>query len=216
MSQLSLRHPNARIIVFAKSPVPGYAKTRLIPVLGAQGAADLQARLIRRTVDLAVGSALAPVSLWVCGATGREFFATFQHAVGGRILLQTGSDLGARMGYALEHALQDAEFAVLIGSDCPVLDVTHLEHACAVLAAGADLTLGPAEDGGYVLIGLRRFDPLLFDAIAWGSSTVLEQTRERSRRLGWTCGELPLLWDVDRPEDLERLSRLPADGRHTS
>lgn len=201
-----MRYPNARILIFAKAPVPGYAKTRLIPALGAQGAAELQARLIRRTVDLAIASGLAPVELWVCGHSGLEFFDAFHHAVDGRIHPQSGADLGARMGHALDHALKAADFAVLIGTDCPPLEITHLERACAALAGGADTVLGPAEDGGYVLIGLRRCDPRIFDGIAWGTPEVLRQTRERIGALGWVGRELPVLWDVDQPHDLERLA----------
>lgn len=200
-----MRYPNGRILVFAKAPVPGYAKTRLIPVLGAQGAADLQARLIRRTVDLAVASALAPVDLWISGESGLDCFDAYRCAIDGTIQLQSGPDLGARMGHALGQTLQEAEFAVLIGTDCPPLGIVHLEHACAALTDGADVVLGPAEDGGYVLIGLRRCNPGIFDGIAWGTSEVLRQTRERIRSLGWAAHELPVLWDVDVPADLERL-----------
>lgn len=203
-----MRFPDGRILIFAKAPVPGYAKTRLIPVLGAQGAADLQARLIRRTVELAVASGRAPVELWISGDTGLEFFDAFRSAIDGRIHLQSGPDLGARMGHAFEQTLQEAEFAVLIGTDCPPMDSAYLERAFVELAKGVDVVLGPAEDGGYVLIGLRRCDPLIFDGIAWGTADVLRHTRERIRSLGWTCRELSLLWDVDRPEDLERLMAL--------
>lgn len=200
-----MRYPNARILIFAKAPVPGYAKTRLIPVLGAQGAADLHARLIRRTVALAVESRLAPVEIWICGGEGLEFFDAFQSVIDGRMHVQTGADLGARMGHALEQALGRADFAVLIGTDCPILGAAGLGEACASLNAGCDVVLGPAEDGGYVLIGLRRAAPSLFENIAWGTSDVLRQTRERIRRLEWVCHELPTLWDVDHPQDLERL-----------
>lgn len=204
-----MRYPDARILVFAKAPVPGYAKTRLIPVLGAQGAADLHAGFIRRTVALAVESRLAPVELWTSGDEEMNFFGAFQSVIGGLMHVQTGADLGARMSHALEQALEHADFAVLIGTDCPVLGYADLERACAALATGCDVVLGPAEDGGYVLIGLRRSDPGLFDSIAWGTPDVLRQTRERIHRLGWSCHELPFLWDVDRPEDLERLRTLP-------
>lgn len=202
-----MRHPNARILIFAKAPVPGYAKTRLISALGAQGAADLQARLIHRTVALAVTSRLAPAELWICGDAGLEFFDAFASDIHGRIFVQSGADLGARMAHAFDQAMHDADFALLIGTDCPALDVAYLERACATLAAGGDVVLGPAEDGGYVLIGLRRPDPRVFGNIDWGTSDVLPQTRERIRQLGWTCSELPVLWDVDQPEDLERLRR---------
>lgn len=200
-----MRYPNGRILVFAKAPVPGYAKTRLIPVLGAQGAADLQAKLIRRTVALAAGSRLAPTQLWACGGTGLEFFDGFESILDNRVHLQTGSDLGARMQHAFEQTLQDAEFAVLIGTDCPALEAVHLERACAALAEGSDVVLGPAEDGGYVLIGLRRSEPRIFQDIAWGTSSVLSQTRTQIHRLGLRSTELPVLWDLDEPRDLERL-----------
>lgn len=200
-----MKYPNGRILIFAKAPLPGYAKTRLIPVLGAQGAADLHAGFIRRTVTLAVESRLSPVEIWTCGGEGLEFFDAFQSTVDGRIYTQTGTDLGARMGHAMEHALGRADFAVLIGTDCPALGHADLAIACASLATGCDVALGPAEDGGYVLIGLRRADPALFENIAWGTSDVLRQTRERILRRGWSCHELPTLWDVDHPQDLERL-----------
>lgn len=200
-----MRYPNGRILIFAKAPVPGYAKTRLIPVLGEQGAADLHAKFVRRMVALAVESRLAPVELWTCGGGGLEFFDTFRTAVDGRIHPQSGADLGARMGHAIGEALSDADFAILIGTDCPVLDATHLERACTLLAADSDCVLCPAEDGGYVLIGLRRFESRIFENIVWGTSTVLTQTRERILGLGLTCAELPTLWDVDEPSDLERL-----------
>lgn len=201
----AVRFPAGRILVFAKAPVPGYAKTRLIPVLGAQGAADLQARFIRRTVALAVDSGLAPVDLWVCGTDGLALFDEFRAAVDGRIHHQTGADLGARMAQALARTLDAAEFAVLIGTDCPLMDAAHLARACTALAQGRDCVLGPAEDGGYVLIGLRRPAGRLFADVAWGTSAVLAQTRERLRSLGLSCTELPVLWDVDEPEDLVRL-----------
>lgn len=202
-----MRYPNGRILIFAKAPVPGYAKTRLIPVLGAQGAAELHARLIHRTVAVAVESRLAPVELWICGDTGLDFFESFRTSVDSRIHMQTGADLGARMGHAVGQALQDAAFAVLIGTDCPVLDAAYLERACAALADGRDMVLGPAVDGGYVLIGLGRPEPAIFENVAWGTSAVLAQTREQVRSLGLACTELPVLWDVDEPGDLARLAR---------
>jgi glycosyltransferase A (GT-A) superfamily protein (DUF2064 family) len=93
----------------------------------------------------------------------------------------------------------------LIGSDCPALAPRHLRRADKALRGGADAVLAPAEDGGYVLIGLSRFDRRLFDGIAWGSAKVLEETRARLRALGWRWQELETLWDVDRPADYRRL-----------
>ena len=199
-----MRYPNGCILVFAKAPLPGYAKTRLIPLLGAQGAADLQAQLIRRALTMAVGSKLAPVQLWTCGAEQRAFFDAFLHDVDGRMHVQRGRDLGARMADACAQALQHADFAVIIGTDCPALDAAYLEHACAALQAGTEVVLGPAEDGGYVLIGLRRAEPRIFQHIDWGTSAVLAQTRAQLRRLGISAAELPTLWDVDDADDFAR------------
>jgi rSAM/selenodomain-associated transferase 1 len=200
-----MRYPHARILVFCKPPIPGQAKTRLIPALGAEGAADLHAELARATVARAVCSRLAPVELWASASPEHPLFQRLcaDHAC----VLQTqcGDDLGARMAQALETTLADADFAVLIGTDCPALDEHYLAEACAALANGADAVLGPAEDGGYVLIGLHRSDPALFAGMAWGTSAVLAQTRRRLAALAWSVHELATLWDLDRPEDLERL-----------
>lgn len=205
-----MQYPQGRILIFAKAPVPGHAKTRLIPALGEQGAADLQEKLICKTVDMAVESSLAPVQLWICGPEGQAVFDEYQSAVNDGIHIQSGKDLGARMDNALTQTLQVADFAVLIGTDCPAMGCDYLESACAALASGCDAVLGPAEDGGYVLIGLRRSDSKLFENISWGTADVLAQTRLRLDGVGWTRRELSTLWDVDYPEDLERLISLDA------
>jgi uncharacterized protein len=204
-------YPGGRILIFAKAPVPGYAKTRLIPVLGEQGAADLQAELIRRTVGMAVESRLAPVQLWTCGDTDQDYFGALRSIVKGELYVQSGDDLGARMHHALEQALRVAEFAVLIGTDCPAMGGDYLARACAALAEpGTDAVLGPAEDGGYVLIGLRRCDTRLFENVAWGTADVLAHTRRRLDGLGWPRRELSMQWDLDRPQDLGRMVALDA------
>lgn len=198
-----MRYPQGRIIVFAKAPEPGAVKTRLIPALGAEGAAQVSARLITRTLDLLRDCALAPCELHVSPDIGHPFFRSLADAP--PLRPQRGADLGARMQAALAAALTQADFAVLIGTDCPALDCAYLQQACAALARGRDAVLGPAEDGGYVLIGARRSAPALFAGVEWGSARVLAQTRARCGSLGWDCQELPTLWDLDRPEDLARL-----------
>lgn len=202
-----MRYPNGRILVFAKAPVPGYAKTRLIPVLGEQGAAHLQAKLIRKTLCTAVESRLAPVQLWTCGDADQDYFEEFRPIIDNALYEQRGDDLGARMRHALAEALCAAEFAVLIGTDCPAMDKDYLGRACAALAeSNHDAVLGPAEDGGYVLIGLRRCDSRPFENIAWGTPVVLDETRRRLDDLGWSRQELTVQWDVDDAQDLKRLS----------
>lgn len=197
-----MRYPNGRLIVFAKAPVPGAVKTRLIPALGADGAAALAGRLIARTLDMSRRCAAAPLELHVDPDSSHPFFRSLAEAP--PLFAQQGADLGERMHHALTDALRTADFAVLIGTDCPGMDCNYLQQACAALAGGRDAVLGPAEDGGYVLIGVRRPEPALFAGVEWGSDQVLAQTRTRIAALGWKLFELPTLWDLDRPEDLAR------------
>ena len=177
-----------KIIVFARAPRAGRVKTRLIPLLGEQGAARLHARLLRRALTTALEADLGPVELW----TMRR---------------QRGADLGARMYHAFARSLRRAERVVLIGSDCPVLRASDLRKAARWLAGGTDAVFAPAEDGGYALVALRRVSPQLFRGVQWGGAQVMAQTRARLAALGWRWRELPLVWDVDRPEDYRRLER---------
>ncbi len=194
-------YPEARLLVFAKAPVPGEVKTRLIPALGAQGAAALHARLTRHTVVMALAANIAPVELWCSPDDQHPFFRELP--VPRRI--QCGTDLGERMGNALCTVLTQAHCAILIGTDCPALTGNYLREAVERLAQGEDAVLGPAEDGGYVLIGLRRCDARLFEGIAWGTAGVLAATRARLAKCGFRWHELSTLWDVDRIKDLVKL-----------
>jgi rSAM/selenodomain-associated transferase 1 len=205
-----VRYPDGRVLIFARAPQAGNTKTRLIPALGARGAAQLHARMIRDTVERVQASGLAPAQLWLDGEAGLDAIASCATAFAGELHLQSGDELGSRMSNALEEALKQAAFAVLIGTDCPVLDRAYLERACALLAAGEPTVFGPAEDGGYVLVGVRSPARQLFEDIAWGTSSVMAQTRQRLAALGRAYRELPVLWDVDRPEDLPRLYALDA------
>lgn len=195
-------YPDARILVFAKAPVPGEVKTRLIPALGAPAAAELHARLARRTIETALSAHVAPVELWCSPDDAHPFFRSF--ALPRRI--QHGRNLGTRMAHAFDVTLAESHFAILIGTDCPALSGEYLRAAAEHLAQGEDAVLGPAEDGGYVLIGLRRHDPRLFEDVRWGTAQVLDATRARLEERGFRWHELPCLWDVDRVEDLQRLA----------
>ena len=193
------------LIVFARAPVPGLVKTRLIPLLGAEGAAALHVRLVKRTLRTARKASFAGIELHCAPAADDAFFRFCTGHYGVRLLAQTGSDLGARMHAALEGALTGCSRAILIGSDCPALTPRHLRQADRALIDGADAVFAPCEDGGYALVGLRRADERLFAGIAWGGDTVMADTRRRLAALGWAWRELDTLWDVDRPEDYERL-----------
>ena len=179
-------------------------KTRLVPRLGAEGAAALHARLTK--LALAAASRAAPDALELHADPAEDDFLRYCAArYGARLVPQVEGDLGARMRFAFQRALEQTSAAIVIGSDCPALTPRHLRLAAAALAQGRDAVFVPAEDGGYALVGLRRCHAGLFDRIPWGSAAVMAKTRERVGELGLRAVELETLWDVDRPEDYERL-----------
>jgi uncharacterized protein len=191
------------LAILAKAPIPGRAKTRLIPALGPQGAARLHARLLRRTLAVAC-HALPPgrITLWTALDPDHPLFLELAERHGIMLRPQPEGDLGERMHRALS---QSGGPAMVIGSDCPALSPALLA-ACAGRLKNHDAVCLPAEDGGYGLIGVRHPDPRLFDDIAWGSGSVMAETRERIAALGWRLACPATVWDVDRPEDLARLS----------
>ena len=195
--------PDAALIVFARAPVPGRVKTRLVPLLGEQGAARLYAQMLERTLRTALAARIGPVELHCSAGINSAYFRKIEKRFGIRLRPQGPGNLGERM----YRALRRHPGAVLIGSDCPALRPADLRAAARALRAGADAVLSPAEDGGYPLLGLRCASRRLFDGVSWGGSRVLEQTRRRLARLGWRWTELRTLWDVDRPEDVARLRR---------
>jgi len=194
------------VIVFAKAPQPGSVKTRLIPLLGAEGAAALHARLVERALATARRAALDRLELHCAPDASDPFFGFCAHHYGAVLTPQAEGDLGARMLAAFEAVLAAHARALLIGTDCPALTARHLRQADEALREGNDAVLVPCEDGGYALIGLTRCDARLFDGIAWGGSQVMAETRARLAALGWRWHELETLWDVDRPEDYTRLT----------
>ncbi len=199
--------PDPAILVFAKAPVSGAAKTRLIPQLGADGAAALQGRLLTHALATARAAAPPALELWCAPDTHHPALQAAAQRQRATLHAQQGADLGARMAHAFADALQRFAAAICIGTDCPALSAAHLRQAAAALRAGRDAVLVPAEDGGYALIGLARHEPRLFSDVAWGSGAVLAQTRARLRACGMTWAELETLWDVDRPEDWQRLQQ---------
>ena len=194
------------VIVFARPPLPGRAKTRLIPALGAAGAARLQARLISRALGTAQRARIGRVELHGASAKGSARLRALarRHAVA--LEAQADGDLGRRMALAIERGLRRARRVVLIGSDCPVLRASDLRRAASRLAGGCDAVFAPAEDGGYALVAMRRASRRVFASIGWGGEPVMRETRERLAELGWRWVELPRVWDVDRPEDCRRLA----------
>jgi uncharacterized protein len=187
-----------RLLVFARAPVAGQAKTRLNPALGVEGAARLHGRLVRRALGAASESGAGSVELWCAPDCSHGFLQDCARDFGCRLQVQPAGDLGRRMRVALEIGLP----AVLLGSDAPGLTAATIGAAAAALTDGNDCVLVPALDGGYVLIGLAVPSAQLFEGVRWGGPEVLEQTRHRCRQLGMRLLELPACPDIDRPEDL--------------
>lgn len=193
------------VIIFAKAPRPGAVKTRLTTLLGAEGAAGLHARLVKHALETARSAGFRHIELHGTPDCEDPFFRFCAGHYGVVPAPQAPGDLGARMLAAFESTLATHPRVLLIGSDCPALTARHLRHAEQALRDGADAVLVPCEDGGYGLIGLRRPEAKLFEDIRWGSESVMAETRGRLAQLGWAWRELETLWDVDRPEDYERL-----------
>jgi hypothetical protein len=195
------------VIVFARAPVAGKAKTRLSAQLGAAGAAKLHARLARQAVLTALRAGCGPVELH--GTPWRHsFFRSCARRYGVRVQPQRGADLGERMRRALAGALRRRRAALLIGSDCPALRARDLRRAARLLCGACDVALAPAEDGGYALIGARSASRLSFEGVRWGERGAYRQTTRNLDMRGLRWRALRTVWDVDRPEDLERLAAL--------
>jgi rSAM/selenodomain-associated transferase 1 len=204
---------DAAILVFAKAPLPGRAKTRLIPKLGAAGAARLQARLVALTLRTAHAARFSAVELHATPSRTHGLFAFYAKKFQPmEIKRQRGRDLGERMHNALARALRRHRPVILIGTDCPALTAADLRRAARLLCGGCDAVLAPAEDGGYALIGVRKFSAALFSAlfsgIEWGGPFVYAETVRKLDRAGYRWRALRTVWDLDRPADLERFASL--------
>lgn len=197
----------ARLLVFTRAPVAGATKTRLIPRLGAERAAELHGALIAHTLAIAAVARPYELQLWHAGDDAEGTLGNMAGAAGASLHRQGEGDLGVRMEHALGQATADGRCAIVIGTDCPWLSAATLQEADGMLES-ADAVLGPAEDGGYVLLGLRGVASSLFAGIDWGTERVLPTTRERLAELGWDWRELASHPDVDRPEDLDELAAL--------
>lgn len=205
-------HPSAEpvaVAILAKAPVPGLAKTRLVPALGAIGAARLQRTLTLRTLDTAQQADIGPITLWCAPDEHHRFF----RALARRSVVcrpQPQGDIGDRMHAASVWQIcqPGALPLIILGTDCPALSSADLQAAAAQLRAGTPVVLQPAEDGGYVLIGLRAPVPKVFQGVDWSTDRVMAQTRARLQGLALAWWEAPMLWDVDVPADLDRLQAL--------
>lgn len=202
------RYPDTRLIILAKAPIHGTVKTRLIPALGAARATRLYAAMLDWMTRRIVASRLCPVQLW-CTPDGRHPQFQELENLGVHLHQQAAGDLGTKMLNALSSALESSGCALLIGADCPELSVDTIETAIKILLSGKQAVIGPASDGGYYLIGAKQIDAHVFTGIDWGTGDVMKQTRARLSELNWRWDELVTLSDIDRPEDLQRLTQIP-------
>lgn len=195
---------SVRIIIIAKEPKPGLAKTRLIPALGPQGSAALADRLLQHSLTQALAAELGPVELCVTPDPKAPYWQRWADNRRIRLTGQASGDLGQRMAAAAARGLEQGTPVLLIGTDCPRLDAAQLQTMARALNRH-DACLCPVADGGYALLGLRRFAPELFREMPWSTDQVAALTRQRLRRLGWCWQESAPLWDLDQPQDLALL-----------
>ena len=198
--------PNFSLIIFSREPVPGHTKTRLIPRYGAAGAAAIHSQLLERTVSTGL-TATTKVAAYIDGALSSGYFSQPKNTQLLTLHPQTGADLGERMHNALQETLKAADRALLVGSDCAVHTAAALQTAASALDE-CDMVFTPAEDGGYVLVGARQSAAnrlrAAFAGIDWGTPQVMAQTRQRLAAAHLSCTEMPTLWDIDEPADVER------------
>lgn len=203
---MNYEFPEALLIQFAKAPQLGQVKTRMQPVLSVEQSLALHRQLVQRTHQTLHREALCRSQLWISGADNDGFFHSLKPLPD--IKHQHGDDLGERMHLAIAAGLDHKRVVVLIGSDCPAISSDYLRTALCALNR-VDVVLGPAADGGYVLIAMKKADRAVFSDVDWSTPRVLQQTRARLRASKLSCFELPVLNDIDRPEDLIYLDLLP-------
>lgn len=201
---LSYQYPDTALLIFCKAPIAGQVKTRLIPTLTAEQAMQLHIELSLSTLQRATQNALCPVQLWCTPTMNHAFFTAAVHDYPITLRQQQGDDLGERMNHALCTALKDYKRAILIGCDCPSLTSQDLANAITALNDKITVVLSPAEDGGYVLIGLNQPHPEVFANMPWSSEQLMEKTRACCQQQGIVHYELATQWDVDTPKDLAR------------
>lgn len=192
------------VIVFAKAPVAGEAKTRLMPALGAQGAALLARRLLMQAISQALGSGADGVELCAAPHARHPALQGLVNVPGLSLADQGEGDLGERMNRAISRALGVHERVVLMGTDAPALTARVIAQSLRCLLSH-DAVFAPAFDGGYALVGLSRAAPELFVDVSWGSAGVMGQTRAHAQALGLSWHELPAVHDIDEPADLVHL-----------
>jgi rSAM/selenodomain-associated transferase 1 len=201
---MAYQFPDSVLLIFCKAPIPGQVKTRLQPALSAEQAAQAHRQLTYMTLGRAFQQSLCPVELHCAPDTRHAFFQDCAYRYPLTLKSQHGEDLGERMHYAFDDALGRYQHAVLIGCDCPSLSDNDLRSALMALNQGHDAVIAPADDGGYVMMGLNQVQPRLFSDMSWGHNQVMTITRSRAKDIGLNLGELDSQWDVDTYQDWQR------------
>lgn len=196
------------LIVFAKAPIPGLSKTRLIPALGEEGAAKLQAELIHRQLQRCISVSEWDTQLWCKPDSSHDVFQQCLSDWPISLHEQPVGDLGEKMYLAFKQVLAEYPSAVIVGTDCPAMKAAIIRQAFAALANGNDAVFAPAEDGGYVLLGLKRAERGVFQEITWGSAQVFRQSMRAAKEKGLSVSLLETMWDLDEVEDLHRYTQL--------
>ena len=207
---IKYKYHDASILLFARVPIIDRVKTRLVKVLTKLEILSLYKSMFEHVICLLYKSNLAEIQLWLDADPSKKNKAMPDLPSTFKLCKQINGDLGAKMSFAVRQTLEfnKFEFLIIIGVDCPALSYDYLDRALQCLKDGVELVLGPAEDGGYVLIGMNDNYPEIFEDISWGTSDVLEETIVNAKRIGINHHCLEPLWDVDRPDDLVRLSEL--------
>jgi uncharacterized protein len=193
-----------RVIVMAKAPVPGFAKTRLIPALGSVGAAHLAKRLLLCAIDNAIAADVGAAQLCVEPGPDDPVWSSLQQVYPITWSAQCEGDLGARLAEACKHAIDQGDAVLVMGTDCPALTPERLRSAADSLQR-ADAVIIPATDGGYTLLGINAFHASIFQDISWSTEKVFTETIQRFQQLKWLIEILPSLHDIDEPQDLRWL-----------
>lgn len=198
------------ILVFAKAPVAGEVNTRLIPEIGEQAATALQYDLIRQRLAVLYEANLCSVRLMCAPDVQHELFQQCRQQYSLELFEQDGRDLGERMLNGVSDALKAFKYCLVLGTDAPALELSVIQQAIEVLHKNTGVVFVPAEDGGYVLLGLDQRRSCLFQGISWGSALVMQQSRNKLAEKNITYKELATCWDIDRLEDYQRyLNRVP-------
>lgn len=190
--------------LFMKAPVPGLVKTRLCPPLSLPQAATVHRQMCEQLCEQLKLIPGVVTEVWAGGEMAHPFFTDLLSRFAVSLHEQASGDLGARMQGAFHAGLSRAERVVIVGGDCLSVDERCVTEALQVLREPDDAVLVPADDGGYVLVGVREVRDGLFDGVAWGSDLALAQTVKNFRTLGYRVTQLAPRWDIDTYADLVR------------